>query len=110
MSGDTDAVREYALLPRRIDWRGPEGSTVVLDEDGVGVQVPSRLEQPDLERLLEIIAVAKEARAAGLTFAPRPPTADEISRYNWHEKQRQAAKAIIKAIAPDPDSPAIPPF
>lgn len=31
-----------------------------------------------------------------------------ISRYDWHEKQRQAAKAIVKAIAPDPDSPAVP--
>ena len=53
-----ESVREYSLLPRRIDWR--------------------------------------------------PPTADEISRYDWHEKQRQAAKAIVKAIAPDPDSPAVP--
>jgi len=103
-----DPVREYALLPRRIEWRGPEGSTVTLDEDGVSVRVPSTLEQPDLERLLEMIAVAKEARVAGLTFVPRPPAADEIARYDWREKQRQAAKAIVKAIAPDPDSPAVP--
>ena len=103
-----ESVREYSLLPSRIYWRGPDESFVVLDEDGVGVQVPRRLEQADLERLLEIIAVAKEARAVGLTFVPRPPTADEISRYDWHEKQRQAAKAIVKAIAPDPDSPAVP--
>lgn len=103
-----ESVREYSLLPRRIDWRGPEGSSVTLDEDGVSLYVPSRLEQADLERLLEIIAVAKEARAVGLTFAPRPPTADEISRYDWHEKQRQAAKAIVEAIAPDTNSPAVP--
>ncbi len=92
MSGDTDAVREYALLPRRIDWRGPDGSTVVLDEDGVSVQVPSRLEQADLERLLEIIAVAKEARAAGLTFVPRPTPTAPRSRSNHGQA------AVLRAV------------
>ena len=53
------------LTPRFIEWQGPEGFTVRLDEDGVMLRAPKGgLEESDLDRLLDIIAEAKRVRDA----------------------------------------------
>ena len=94
---------EYQLIPDRVVWNGPEGSEVVMDEDGIRLLVPKWLEQPDLAVLLQIIARAKQLRDTGGPLVPRPPTNDELKKWEWRAHEKLAAPAIIEKIAPDDD-------
>ena len=87
------------ITPRRIEWQGPEGFTVLLDEDGVQLRAPKGgLEEPDLNRLLDIIAEAKRARDAQSAPIPLPPTREQRayypSAYTAHRVQRVISDAI----------------
>ena len=87
------------LTPRFIEWQGPEGFTVRLDEDGVMLRAPKGgLEEPDLNRLLDIIAEAKRARDAQSSPTPMPPTREQRayypSAYTAHRVQRAISDAI----------------
>lgn len=84
------------LTPRFIEWQGPEGFTVRLDEDGVMLRAPKGgLEEPDLNRLLDIIAEAKRARDAQSSPTPRPPTRDQLCYYpgGLRRQPRQACRS-----------------
>jgi hypothetical protein len=88
----------YQLLPIRIEWAGPEGTRVLLDEDGVQLRFANGgLEECDVDRLLEVIAVAKATKQARTSETPRPPTKDEQAALpDW--RGRRIAHDAIKAI------------
>ena len=97
------------ITPRRIEWQGPEGFTVILDEDGVMLRAPKGgLEEPDLNRLLDVIAEAKRARDAQSAPIPLPPTPEQRayypSAYAAHRVQRAISDAI-NAEFNDTDQP-----
>jgi len=71
------------FTPYRIEWQGPEGSRVVLDEDGVQVRWPRAggIEERDVDRLLEVVAEAKRCKAAKAVPAPEVPAHGDWRRY-----------------------------
>ena len=87
------------ITPRRIEWQGPEGFTVILDEDGVQLRAPKGgLEEPDLNRLLEIIAEAKRARDAQSSPIPLPPALEQRRYYPEAYHANRAKRAASRAI------------
>lgn len=87
------------ITPRRIEWQGPEGFTVILDEDGVRLSAPKGgLEEPDLNRLLDIIAEAKRSRDAQSSPIPLPPTHEQYRYYPEAYHANRAKRAISRAI------------
>ena len=96
------------ITPRRIEWQGPEGFTVILDEDGVHLGAPrAGLEEPNLNRLLDIIAEAKRARDAQSAPIPLPPAREQRrydpEAYHVRRARRVVDEALDKLIQPDPD-------
>ena len=67
-------LTSWQTRPRLIEWQGPNGSVVRLDEDGINLRAPNPLEQVEVEELLEIIAAAREAQCSRSVPAPAPPT------------------------------------
>ena len=68
-----------ATTPYRIEWKGPEGFGVILDEDGINLSKDGRpvLEQCDLNELLAVIEEArrvKDANACPVAPARPPPS------------------------------------
>ena len=87
------------ITPRRIEWQGPEGFTVILDEDGVMLRAPNGgLEEPDLDRLLAIIAEAKRARDAGGAPIPLPPSHEQRRYYPLAYHANRAKRAVVDAL------------
>ena len=97
------------ITPRRIEWQGPEGFTVILDEDGVQLRAPKGgLEEPDLNRLLDIISEAKRARDARSAPIPLPPAREQRRYYPeaYHaNRAKRAASRAIDAEFNDTDQP-----
>ena len=97
------------ITPRRIEWQAPEGFTVILDEDGVHLSAPKGgLEEPDLDRLLGIIAEAKRARDAQSSPIPLPPTRDQIRYYPDSYTARRVRRVISNAINAEFDTADVP--
>ena len=87
------------ITPRFIEWQGPEGFTVRLDEDGVHLSSPKGgLEEPDLNRLLDIIAEAKRARDAQSSPIPQPPTREQRSYYPSSYTASRAKYVVARAL------------
>ena len=87
------------ITPRRIEWQAPEGFTVILDEDGVQLRAPKGgLEEPDLNRLLDIIAEAKRARDAQSSPIPLPPTLEQRRYYPEAYHANRAKRAVVDAL------------
>ena len=85
--------------PRRIEWQGPEGFVVILDEDGVMLRAPKGgLEESDLNRLLDVIAEAKRARDAGSAPIPLPPSREHRRYYPEAYLAGRAKRAASRAI------------
>lgn len=90
------------ITPRRIEWQGPEGFVVVLVEDGVQLRAPKcGLEEPDLNRLLDVIAEAKRARDAQSSPIPLPPTREQRAYYPMEYTARRIQRVISDAINAD---------
>ena len=95
-----------APTPRRVEYAGPEGWTVWVDDDGVHLSAPSRggLEQPDVLRLIALYEAVRDQVAAGRIPAPKPPTPDEIKAMCSFDQRaylaRRAAEAVSEAINP----------
>ena len=85
-----------------IVWRGPEDTTVILNEDGVQLNCHRDLEEPDLMELVELIQRVKALRDGGAIPVPEPPTRDEILEMRSQNQLRYLAKLTAKAICPDP--------
>ena len=93
------------LTPRFIEWQGPEGFTVRLDEDGVTLCAPKGgLEEPGLNRLLDIIAEAKRARDAQSSPTPQPPTREQRSYYPGAYTAHRVQRALTRAIEDEFDT------
>ena len=92
---------EYQLTPDRVVWNGPEGSEVVMDEDGIRLRATNWLEEPDLNRLMQILKRAKQLRDTGGPLVPRPPSPDELERWDRSARLKIAADAIIERFDPD---------
>ena len=57
----------FPILPDRVEWRGPGGYVIVLDEDGVNLHPgTSALKAVELDRLLAIIDAAAQFRLDNL--------------------------------------------
>ena len=59
--------------PRQIVWGGPNGHHVILD-DGVTLRPGGLLEEPEINRLLAVIAEAKRCRDTGTAPVPTVPS------------------------------------
>lgn len=86
------------ITPRRIEWQGPESFTVILDEDGVQLHGKGGLEEPDLNRLLDVIAEAKRARDAQSSPIPLPPTREQRAYYPPAYTARRVQRVISDAL------------
>ena len=87
------------ITPRHIEWQGPEGFTVLLDEDGVQLRAPKGgLEEADLNRLLDVIAEAKRARDAQSAPTPLPPTREQRAYYPMAYTARRVQRVISDAL------------
>lgn len=92
--------------PRRIEWTGPEGFTVWADEDGVHVRSRSgdALEQPDMQRLVDLWSLAIQATRNGDIPSPKPPTRDEIREQGYARAEEATKRRIARAIAAEFDT------
>lgn len=84
------------MTPDRITWRGPGCSIVILDEDGVTLDVSNatRLEENEILALWAVIEEAKTCRGVGATPIPAPP-----EREPWqHELLKSAADRTVRAM------------
>lgn len=88
------------ITPRRVEWQGPEGFVVVLDEDGVSIRTGGAkgLEEPDLNRLLDVIATAKACRDAGDCPIPATPTREQRAYYPDAYHANRVKRAVELAI------------
>lgn len=61
-------------VPRRVEWTGPNRWTVWADEDGVHVRAPSGdgLEQPEMQMLVDLWSLARQAYDHGTAPMPKP--------------------------------------
>lgn len=108
MSGGVYEGRRFTpadIAPTRLEWVGPNGFHVFLDEDQVSLQPGSHgLEEPEIDRLLAIIASAKAARKFRVARTPRVPTPEDRRRfgdgYVAERVARKAAQAIREELNP----------
>lgn len=97
--------------PRRIEYSGPEGWTVWVDEDGVHVRTPKgdALEAPDLERLILLVGEVREQITARSIPVPAPPTAEERHHLCGREREeweaKRAARAVYRELSPAETTP-----
>ena len=98
----------WDLVPSLIEWRGPESTKVILDEDGVQLRfVTGGLEEPALDRLLEIVKAAKTAKAESCVDTPRTATREERHNMSTDYRSRNAIQAAIRSLKSfDDDAPA----
>ena len=98
-----------SIIPRRVEYAGPESWTVWTDEDGVHLRSPKGecLESGDVQRLITLITEANLQHTAGEIPAPRPPSAEERNaRYGRYGRERdeyeakRAARAVYGVLAP----------
>lgn len=97
--------------PRRVEYTGPEGWTVWMDEDGTHLRSRSgdTLEAPDVMKLITLVHEVREHHSAGAIPAPKPPTSEEVRAMYPIERQeydaKSAAKATYRALSPHDDQP-----
>lgn len=89
--------------PESMSWRGPDDYRVQLDEDGVTLHPGKRpLEQPDVQRLMDLVADVIRIRGRGHANVPVAPTREQMSAESydrqvsraWHEVRGVAERAI----------------
>lgn len=87
--------------PTRIEWVGPEGARVVLDEDGIRLDLArcGGMEENALRILLDLIAQVEEYRAGNAIPAPVVPTPEQrraicSDSYRTH----RITKAVTRVI------------
>lgn len=61
-----------STTPSRIEWRGPSGYVVILDEDFVSLRGNGALEEREIDRLIEVVNEAKRCRDVGAVPTPKP--------------------------------------
>ena len=62
-----------SITPRRIEWSGPGGFTVVLDEDFVSLRGGHAIEESEINLLIDVINEAKRCRDVGSAPIPVRP-------------------------------------
>jgi len=86
------------IAPRRIEWTGPSGHAVILDEDGVMLRPGAALEECEVDALLEVIAEAKRTRDARSARTPEAPPRSEYADLRIDNATRRVERAVLKAI------------
>jgi len=98
--------------PRRIEWAGPDGSSVFTDEDGVHIRTGDgrAMEMPDVERLFSLWTHVRAMVDADHIPAPKLPTREEIRAGGYQRIEEQAARRAVRAVElafhPDATGPA----
>ena len=89
-----------ATTPYRIEWKGPEGFGVILDEDGINLSKDGRpvLEQCDLNQLLAVIEEARRVKDANACPVPAPPTPEQRRYYSGAYHAARAKHAVVRAL------------
>lgn len=87
--------------PTRVEWVGPEGARVVLDEDGIRLDLRGcgGMEENALRMLLELIEHVEQYRTADAIPAPAVPSIDQrraIATDNY--RAMRITKAVTNAI------------
>ena len=83
------------ILPDRVEWRGPGGYVIVLDEDGVNLRPgKTALEAVELDRLLAIIDAARTAQRLGAVATPRAPGREPWAQHRRDRLARDAVRAV----------------
>lgn len=88
------------ITPRTVDYRGPEGWTVRMDEDGVHIRTAKgeALEQIAAQALLDVFRDAVQQYDTGNVPTPRPPSRED-ARAALHEQREQYARDhAVRAI------------
>ena len=95
-----------STTPRRIEYAGPEGWTVWVDEDGVHVRAPKgdALESHDVTRLFDLVTEVREHVTTGHVPAPEPLTPEQVAALVGASREeytaRRAARAVHDALSP----------
>ena len=99
------------MTPDYITFRGPQGWTVRIDEDGVNLH-PSgtALEQPEVERLVAILNAAIAMRADGTVPIPAQPTPEEARQMYASARTQENARRAIRAIKAEFNDDDVVPF
>lgn len=87
------------ILPDRVEWRGPRGYVIVLDEDGVNLR-PGKtpLEAVELDRLLAVIDAARTAQRLGVVSTPRAPEREPWARLRLDSLAHDVVRAVEQEL------------
>lgn len=90
----------YDTIAAKVEWRGPEGFTVMANEDGVHIRSPKGdvLEPGDVTRLIELVEAARHQMNSGQLTAPRPPREGEIDGMPYTAARRYIARRAIQGV------------
>jgi len=84
--------------PGKLEWPAPSGLTVRLDDDGVTItwNGSGGIEEPEIEKLLAVIAAARAAKAG--PYAPHRATREEIKDFGYQAQRERVAADLIRVI------------
>lgn len=88
------------LTPTRIEWSGPQGWLISLNEDMICLHSRNvSLEEVEIEELLRIYAEAKRCRANGAS--PIPAVSPRVVTPEYEHTARRVFRAIERAANND---------
>lgn len=84
--------------PDFMQWRGPQGLRVRLNEDGVSLHWDSRggLEQPELLQLIELLNAVMTMRDEGSCPVPQPPSREDLRKAGAEYAGRRLARVAAE--------------
>lgn len=88
------------LRPARVEYVGPEGWRIWVDEDGTHVRANPNgcLEDADFRALIRLWEQADSQRGRDRIPAPRVPSREELIEQRRRRDDSRAAKQIARAI------------
>lgn len=86
--------------PYQIAWQGPEGSRIVLDEDGVRLDLRScdGMEESALRELITIVTEVEEGRTGGHFPPPTVASREQVRAMSDDSRAAYLAKRASRAV------------